>query len=89
MAQRIGELKVLAETTASGATASSAPVAKKPDTRQWPHHSNIGRIPGAALIIPNAASRSEVSVPLQLDYTKFSTPQLHLCVATITREMRD
>ena len=33
VAQRIRELKVLTETTASGATTSSAPVAEKPDTR--------------------------------------------------------
>ena len=79
----------MTEAKGSSTAPSSTPAEERPDTRQWPHRSNVGTIPGAALIIPDAASRSEVSPPVQLDYTKFSTPELHLCQAAITREMRD
>ena len=58
VAQRIAELKELAERTATGAVGSSALVDAQPDTRQWPARNNRGQVPSAALIIPDAASRS-------------------------------
>ena len=89
VANRIGELKVIAEMKGSGAAPSSTSAEERPDTRQWPHRSNVGTIPAAALIIPDVAARSKLTAPIQLDYTIFSTPELHLCQTAITREMRD
>ena len=56
VAQRITELKMLAEKSTTGAAASSAPVSAQPDTRQWPARNNRGQVPSAALIITDAVS---------------------------------
>ena len=72
VAQRIIELKDLAERSATNAAASSGPVSAQPDTRQWPARDNRGQVPSAALIITNAASRSQMSMTVGIDYTKLS-----------------
>ena len=58
VAQRIEELKALAEKSATGTAASSAPVGVQPDTRQWPTRNNRGKVPSETLIIIDTASQS-------------------------------
>ena len=58
VAQRIGELKVIAERTPASTAASSAPVPAEPDTQQWARRSNIRTIPSVALLISDVASWS-------------------------------
>ena len=89
VAQRITELKELAEIIATGAAASSAPVSMQLDTRQWPARNNRGQVPSAALIITDAASRSQMSMTVEIDYTKLSIPELHLCQLAIMNEIRE
>ena len=89
VAQRLTELKALAERTATSAAASSAPVGAQPDTRQWPARNNKGQVPSAVVIIPDAASRLQVSMIVEIDYTKFSMPELHFCQLALMKEIRE
>ena len=59
---KIAKLKQLAEKSATGAAASSAPVPAQPDTRQWPVREHRGQVSSAALIITDTASRAEMSM---------------------------
>ena len=79
VAQRIAELKDLAEISATGAAARSTPVSTQPDTRKWPMRDNRGQVLSAALIITDVASRSQMSMIVGIDYTKLSMMELHLC----------
>ena len=58
VAQKITELKDLAERSATRAAAISTPVSAQQDTRHWPGRDNRGQVPSAALIITDVASRS-------------------------------
>ena len=87
VAQRIAELQALSERTTTGAAASSAPVGAQPDTRQWPARNNRGQVPSAALIITDAASRTQMSMIVEIDYTKFSMPELHFCQLALMKEI--
>ena len=89
VAQRITKLKELSERTAIGATASSAPVSAQPDTRQWPSRNNIGQVPSVALIIPNIASWSQISMIVEIDFTNFSMSELHFCQLALMKEIRE
>ena len=86
--QRISELKELAEKSATGATTSSVPVSVQPDTRQWPARDNRGQVLSAALIITDAASHSQMSMTVGIDYTKMSMTELHLCQLAIMKEIQ-
>ena len=89
VAQRIEELKALEERSATGTVASSAPVGMQPDTRQWPTRNNRGQAPSAALIITDAASRSQMSMTVEIDYTKLSILKLYLCQSTLMKEIQE
>ena len=79
VAQRIEELKVLAEKSATSTAATSAPVSAQPDMRQWPSRNNRGQVPSAALIITDVASQLQMSMRVEIDYTKLSMSELHYC----------
>ena len=86
--KHILELKDLAEKSLTGASTSSAPVSAQPDLRQWPARDNKGQVSSAALILMDAASRSEMSMKVGIDYTKLSMTELHLCQSTIMKEIQ-
>ena len=88
VAKRISELKELAEKSATGAAASSAPVPAQPDTRQWPVREHRGQVSSATLIITDAASHVEMSMIVGIDYTKISMMELHLCHPSIAKEIQ-
>ena len=88
VAQVILELKELAEKSATGAAVNSTPVSAHPDTRQWPVRENRGQLSSEALIINDAASRSEMSMIVGIDYTKMSMTELHLCQLAIMKEIQ-
>ena len=87
VAQRITELKALLERTTTGTAASSAPVGTQLDIRQWPARNNRGKVPSAYLIIPDVSSQSQVSMIVEIDYTKFSMPELHFCQLALMKEI--
>ena len=88
VAKHILELKDLAEKSLTGASASSALVSAQPDLRQWPARDNKGQLSSAALILMDAASRSEMSMKVGIDYTKMSMTELHLCQLAIMKEIQ-
>ena len=69
--------------------ASSALASAQPDTQQWPTRGNRGQVPSAALIITDAASRSQMSMTVEIDYAKLSMLELHLCQLAIMNEIRE
>ena len=79
VAKHVSELKDLAVKSLTGASASSAPVSAQPDLRQWLARDNKGQVSSAALILTDAASHSEMSMQVGIDYTKLSMTELHLC----------
>ena len=88
MAQRVAELKTLAEKSTTGATTSSVPVSAHPDARKWLARDNRGQVPSAALILTDAVSHSEMSMTVGIDYTKLSMTELHLCQLVIMKEIQ-
>ena len=88
VAKHISELKDLAEKSLTGASASSAPVSTYPELRQWPTRDNKGQVSSAALILTDAASHSEMSMKVGIDYTKMSMTELHLCQLAIVKEIQ-
>ena len=89
IAERVVELKELSERTTTSAAASSAPVGAQPDTRQWTARNNRGQVPSVSLLIPDTASRSQVSMIVELDYTNFSMQELHFCQLVLMKEIRE
>ena len=75
------------ERTATGAAASNTLVSVQPDTRQWLARNNRGQVPSASLIIPDAASQSQVSMIVEIDYMKFSMPELHFFQLALMKEI--
>ena len=88
IANRISELKDITKKLVIGAAASSAPVSAQPELRQWPARDNKGQVSSAALILTNAASRSEMSMKFRIDYTKMSMMKLHLFQEAIMKEIQ-
>ena len=88
VAHRISELKELAQKSVTSAVASGALVSTQPDTRQWPARDNRGQVSSAALIITDAASRSQMSMTVAIDYTKMSMTELQLCQLAIMKEIQ-
>ena len=85
--KHISELKDLAEKSLTGALASSTSVSMQPDLRQWPARKNKGEVSSAVLILTDAASRSEMSMKVGIDYTKLSMTELHLCQSAVMKEI--
>ena len=79
VARGLSELRELAGKSVTGAATSSTPTSVQPDTRQCPDRENKGQVSSAALIITNAASRSQMIMIVGIDYTKMSMKELHLC----------
>ena len=50
---------------------------------------NKGQVPSAALIITDAASRSQMSMTIGIDYTKLSMTDLHLCQLAIMKDIQE
>ena len=86
--QRISELKELAAKSMTSATTSTVPVIAQLETRKRPTRDNIGQVSSAALIITDAASCSEMSMTVGIDYTKLSMKELHLCQLAIMKEIQ-
>ena len=72
----------------TGAAKCSAPTSAQLDTRQWPAREKKGQVSSAALIITDAASRSQMSMIVGIDYTKMSMIELHLCQLAIMKEIQ-
>ena len=85
IAKHISELKDLAAKLVTGTAASSTLISAQPDLRQWPTRDNKGQVLSATLILTDAASRSEMSMKVGIDYTKLSMTELHLCQLAIMK----
>ena len=55
--------------------------------RQWPTRDNKGQVSSASLILPDADSRSQMSMTVGVDYTQLSMKELHLFQLAITKEI--
>ena len=88
IARQILELKELAEKSAIGIVASSAPVSAQPEARQWPSRDNKGQVSSATLILTDASSPSKMTMKVRIDYTKMSMMELHLCQIAIMKEIQ-
>ena len=87
IAKHISELKDLAAKSVTGTAVSSTTVSVQPNLRQWLARDNKGQVSSAALILTDAASRSEMIMQVGIDYTKLSMMELHLCQSTIMKEI--
>ena len=87
--KHISELKDFEEKSLTSASASVVPVSAPPDLKQWPARDNKGQVSSAALILMDAASRSEMSMKVGIDYTKMSMMELHLCQLAIMKEIQE
>ena len=88
VAQQISELKDLPAQSVTATVTSSTPVSVQPDLRKWPAQENKGQVSTAALIITDAAYRTEMSMTVGIDYTKMSMLELHLFQSAIAKEIQ-
>ena len=79
VANRVSELKELATKSATNTATSSTLASAQQDRRKWPTRDNKGQVSSTALILPDADSRSQMSMTVGVDYTKLSMTELHLC----------